>query len=69
MSISWKVCFRVDIVIVCICQDVYVCMFFFMYAVKSMYICLNVFVFIYFYACKSDERGREKSLEEGKLIA
>ena len=47
----------------------YVCMFFYMYAVESMYICLNVFVFMYLYACKSDERGREKSLEEGKLIA
>ena len=34
-----------------------------------MYICLNVFVCMYLYACKSDERGREKSLEEGKLIA
>ena len=47
----------------------YVCMFFFMYVGESMYIRLNVFVFMYLYACKFDERGREKSLEEGKLIA
>ena len=47
----------------------YVGMFFYMYAVESMYICLNVFVFMYLYACKSDERGREKSLEEDKSIA
>ena len=46
----------------------YVCMFFYMYTVESMNICLKVFMFLY--ACKSDEREREgdKSLE-GILIA
>ena len=66
MSISWNVCFCVDIVIVCIFQDVYgfVCMFFYMFAVESVYICLNVFM--YLYACKSDEGERERERERAR---
>ena len=68
MSISWNVCFCVDIVIVCICQDVYgfVCMFFYMYAVESVYICLNVFMYLCIYMLASQTRERERERERGR---
>ena len=66
MSISWNVCFCVDIVIVCICQDVYgLCVYVFLYVCGGK--CVNmsecVYVFMYLYACKSDEGERERERE------
>ena len=54
MSIRWSVCLWVEIVNVCICQDVLgLCVYVFLYLYSGMNVHMSecVYVFMYFYAC------------------
>ena len=63
MSMSWNVCLCVEVLNVCICQDIcdFMCTFFYMFTVECIYICLNVFMYlcIYMHASLTRERERE----------
>ena len=52
MSLNWNVCFRVDIVIVCICQDVYGFMVYvFLYVCGEKYVYMSECVCMYVFIC------------------
>ena len=72
MSMSWNVCLCVEVLNVCICQDIYgfMCTFFYMFTVECIYICLNVFMYlcINMHASLTREREREKSLESNLAV-
>ena len=46
----------------------YVCMFFYMYTKECMYICLNVFRYLFIYMLASQTRERERQISPWKAI-